>query len=376
MRNIDLDSLHIFKAVVDYGGITKAAAQLNRVQSNITTRVKNLEERLGVRLLARTTRSVTPTEAGERLLREARVILDRREHLLGVARSFEAHVEQRLVVAIDELYPESELGALFADFAQRFPHVELRTGVELTGIAQDEDGVTATLRDADGKPVETLDLTLRADAAGYVTFPSGIRQALPVSTANPVQVDGRFEIKSAATDIGLFAVEAGGPATGSISGTVEANPSAATVLVVAEVGGKGFTAIAGREMASICRVSSAAMVTGIRISTNTRVPTALARPTPAPDARPRPARASQRSTLAACSAVVTSRRTMVASRKPMKKISAAPTMLGMKVRKSDSIRFSGVTTPPRFSTWTRSPTLTSQPLSTLETRFARAWISA
>lgn len=37
MRNIDLDSLHIFKAVVDYGGITKAACQLNRVQSNITT---------------------------------------------------------------------------------------------------------------------------------------------------------------------------------------------------------------------------------------------------------------------------------------------------------------------------------------------------
>jgi DNA-binding transcriptional LysR family regulator len=37
------DSLQIFKAVVDFGGITKAAAHLNRVQSNITTRVKNLE---------------------------------------------------------------------------------------------------------------------------------------------------------------------------------------------------------------------------------------------------------------------------------------------------------------------------------------------
>ncbi|KGK28120.1 hypothetical protein GT93_25805 [Pseudomonas plecoglossicida] len=53
MRNLDLDSLQIFKAVVDYGGITNAAAQLNRVQSNITTRVKNLEERLGVALFHR-----------------------------------------------------------------------------------------------------------------------------------------------------------------------------------------------------------------------------------------------------------------------------------------------------------------------------------
>ncbi|MEZ1842053.1 LysR family transcriptional regulator, partial [Pseudomonas putida] len=40
---MDLDSLQIFKAVVDYGSITNAAAQLHRVQSNITTRVKNAD---------------------------------------------------------------------------------------------------------------------------------------------------------------------------------------------------------------------------------------------------------------------------------------------------------------------------------------------
>ena len=45
MKNIDLDSLQIFKAMVEQGGITKAAAQLHRVQSNITTRVQNLEDR-------------------------------------------------------------------------------------------------------------------------------------------------------------------------------------------------------------------------------------------------------------------------------------------------------------------------------------------
>ncbi|SIT50985.1 hypothetical protein BN2476_960136 [Paraburkholderia piptadeniae] len=43
-----MDSLEIFKAVVNFGVVTKAAANLNRVQSNITTRVKNLEERLSV----------------------------------------------------------------------------------------------------------------------------------------------------------------------------------------------------------------------------------------------------------------------------------------------------------------------------------------
>nr|OAI69955.1 hypothetical protein RSP597_16435 [Ralstonia solanacearum] len=64
MRNIDLDSLQIFKAVVDCGGITKAAAHLNRVQSNITTRVKNLEERLGVALFQRQGGKLVPSAEG------------------------------------------------------------------------------------------------------------------------------------------------------------------------------------------------------------------------------------------------------------------------------------------------------------------------
>ncbi len=53
------------------------------------------------------------------------MVLDRREHLIGVATSLEQRVENRLVVAIDELYPEHALGALFAEFARAFPYVEL-----------------------------------------------------------------------------------------------------------------------------------------------------------------------------------------------------------------------------------------------------------
>ncbi|RZI40858.1 LysR family transcriptional regulator [Herbaspirillum sp. HC18] len=75
MRNIDLDSLHIFKAVVDYGGITKAAGQLNRVQSNITTRVKNLEDRLGVKLFQRQSGKLVLSAEGKLLLSYAERLL-------------------------------------------------------------------------------------------------------------------------------------------------------------------------------------------------------------------------------------------------------------------------------------------------------------
>ena len=53
-----------FVRVVDTGGFSSAARQLNLATSVVTARVKSIEERLGVRLLNRTTRSVSLTEAG------------------------------------------------------------------------------------------------------------------------------------------------------------------------------------------------------------------------------------------------------------------------------------------------------------------------
>jgi hypothetical protein len=104
-----------------------------------------------------------------------------------------------------------------------------------------------TLRGADGAPAESFKITLRADANGYVTFPAGIRPALPFDTANPVLNDGRYEIKSALTDVGLLKMAAGGPATGTIKGHVADNATHASALVVAESSGAGYTAIAGRD---------------------------------------------------------------------------------------------------------------------------------
>jgi DNA-binding transcriptional LysR family regulator len=52
MRTLDLDSLEIFRTVVQEGGIIRAAGKLGRVQSNVTTRIKQLEQRLGRTLIA------------------------------------------------------------------------------------------------------------------------------------------------------------------------------------------------------------------------------------------------------------------------------------------------------------------------------------
>jgi DNA-binding transcriptional LysR family regulator len=68
-RGDSLDDLAAFAAVARERSFTKAAAKLGVSQSALSQTIRQLEARLGVRILTRTTRSVAPTEAGERLLR-------------------------------------------------------------------------------------------------------------------------------------------------------------------------------------------------------------------------------------------------------------------------------------------------------------------
>src|SRR6267142_1061491 len=76
MLNDELSDLVLFAAVADARSFTRAAAKLGKSQSALSQSVRRLEERLKLRLLTRTTRSVMPTPAGEQLLTTLRPALD------------------------------------------------------------------------------------------------------------------------------------------------------------------------------------------------------------------------------------------------------------------------------------------------------------
>ncbi|MGH1574194.1 LysR family transcriptional regulator [Methylobacterium sp. P31] len=125
---MDLDDLHIFRCVVREGGVTRAAAQLHRVPSNVTTRIKQLEERLGVALFHRQGRGLTLTEAGRTLLGHA-------EKLLHMADSAEQELRSGIVRGVLRLGAlESTAGArlppILSAFHAQHPNVtiELQTG--------------------------------------------------------------------------------------------------------------------------------------------------------------------------------------------------------------------------------------------------------
>src|SRR5258708_35517661 len=86
----ELAEMNAFVTVAERRSFAKAAVQLGISRSRLSETVRGLEDRLGVRLLNRTTRSVAPTAAGERLLARLRPLLDDFHPLLESIKAFRA----------------------------------------------------------------------------------------------------------------------------------------------------------------------------------------------------------------------------------------------------------------------------------------------
>src|ERR1700691_2678931 len=88
MRGTQFAEMSAFVAVAEHRNFTKAAAQLGISPPTLSQIIRSFEERLGVRLFNRTTRSVALTEAGERLLADALPVLDGMDKAMEAINSF------------------------------------------------------------------------------------------------------------------------------------------------------------------------------------------------------------------------------------------------------------------------------------------------
>lgn len=125
MRSIDLDSLEIFRTVAQEGGVIRAAHKLNRVQSNVTTRIKQLEQRLGRPLFRRQGRGLVLSPEGERLLSYAQRLF----RLADEAESELRHGQPMGVFRIGSL--ESTAGSRLAPILSKFHRLHPGVVVEL-----------------------------------------------------------------------------------------------------------------------------------------------------------------------------------------------------------------------------------------------------
>jgi DNA-binding transcriptional LysR family regulator len=121
-----IDSVAIFTEVADRGSFAEAARRLNRSPAAVTRAVAELEARLGVRLLNRTTRAVSVTEPGQRFLAGARrVLADLAEiEQAAIGQGSAPRGELRLTAPI--VFGRRHVLPLVTDFLAQFPEVSVR----------------------------------------------------------------------------------------------------------------------------------------------------------------------------------------------------------------------------------------------------------
>jgi DNA-binding transcriptional LysR family regulator len=121
---MELSDLQTFAAVARCGGITRAAGELNTVQSNVTNRVRALEMEVGVPLFERHARGMTLTDAGRRLLPYAQRLSVLSREALSAARD-DGVPKGPLAIGSMETTAAVRLPSLLTHFHHRFPDVQL-----------------------------------------------------------------------------------------------------------------------------------------------------------------------------------------------------------------------------------------------------------
>jgi DNA-binding transcriptional LysR family regulator len=141
-----LDAMQAFVAVADLEGFAPAARKLGLSPSGVTRLVAALEERLGARLLQRTTRSVTLTDAGTRYLERVRRILADVEEAEGSAEGERTRPIGRLVVSAPIGFGRLHVSPVMSHYLARYPGIaaELRLTDRMINLV--EDGVDLAVR--------------------------------------------------------------------------------------------------------------------------------------------------------------------------------------------------------------------------------------
>lgn len=127
---MDLNELQYFVQVAQARSFTAAAAHLGVPKSSVSRAIAGLEQRLGVRLIERTTRSMALTEAGEIYLERCRRVMEEAELADLSIGALQAVPRGRLRIGAPVAYARFMLGPRLAEFSRRYP--ELRVQLQIT----------------------------------------------------------------------------------------------------------------------------------------------------------------------------------------------------------------------------------------------------
>jgi len=161
MPRENLNDLLAFLAVAQDRSFTRAAARLGVSQSALSHTIRGLEGRMGVRLLSRTTRSVSPTDAGERLLRALAPALDEIEQEVAAVRDMGEKPSGNIRITAIDYVLDTVVWPRLAPVLYRYPdvRVELNMDYRMVDIAADRFDIGVRFGDQVDKDMVAVRLT-------------------------------------------------------------------------------------------------------------------------------------------------------------------------------------------------------------------------
>ncbi len=156
----DLNDLYYFAQVVDHGGFAPAGRALGEPKSKLSRRIAALEERLGVRLLNRSTRYVVVTEVGRIFHTHCKAMLVQAEAAQEAIDAMRATPCGTLRISCPVALLEARVAGMLAEFQQRYPDVTLELDATNRRVDVIEEGFDIAIR-VRPPPLEDSDLVLR-----------------------------------------------------------------------------------------------------------------------------------------------------------------------------------------------------------------------
>ena len=139
-----LDELAIFVAIVEAGSLISAARRLRRSPPAVTRALSSLEDRMGLRLVDRTTRRLAPTEAGSALAERARALLANYEEVLvGASR---APIRGVLRITAPVQFGRRHVAPIVSAFLNQYPDVQVELSLNDRNLDLIEEGLDLAVR--------------------------------------------------------------------------------------------------------------------------------------------------------------------------------------------------------------------------------------
>lgn len=130
MKRNDLGDLNVFLAVAEEQSFTRAAARLGQSQSSLSQTIRRLEERLGMRLLTRTTRSVALTSAGEQLIETLKPAIADVEARLAMLSELRDKPTGTIRLTAERHAAETVLWPAISRLAHAYPDVKVEISID------------------------------------------------------------------------------------------------------------------------------------------------------------------------------------------------------------------------------------------------------